>query len=97
MPEVTSVDAVSGFNGLTVVAAFLKVRIPPATKITPETSSEIATIPRVNVLNSIVRPISETPHITHRNTAMMMGGGILFSNAPIYFPFGLIVVTSSER
>ena len=83
MPEFTNDDAVSGFNGLTVVAAFLKDTTPATQKKLPN-----ATISRdkgnrsvkINVRLGVIR---NTPHISTANNKVITGGGILFSSIDI--------------
>ncbi|SHO20787.1 Sulfite reductase [NADPH] hemoprotein beta-component [Moritella viscosa] len=83
MPELTNDDAASGFNGLTVVVAFLKDATPATQKKLPNTTISRDKGNRSAKLNVRFGVINDIPHISTANNKVITGGGILFSSIDI--------------
>jgi len=85
MPELTSDDAVSGFNGFTVVFARLKETTPAMQKKAPISASADAAIICEESPVSIPGAPGDIPHIASPKMIATTGGGILFSSIRILF------------
>src|SRR5215510_7297198 len=83
MPDVTSVVACSGLNGLIVVLARLNLKSPASATAPPTRAMAMNTAPRTASGNSNEGPEREASHIAAPITNATTGGGIFSSSALI--------------